>query len=303
MTDQSSPYGYNPPQPRPRGPQVATGKQLLSACWGLLRQDRELLWLPAIAAVAGLLAAAVLFVPGFAIGWAVGGGQHRDWGGWVGAVFAAFAAAVVAIYFQAALVIAANERADDGDPTVQSVLAAAWTRRGRILRWAALTTSVGVAIRAVEQRLGVVGNILGFLGGVAWAIASFLVVPVLVAENVGPIDAVKRSARLIRDTWGTSLRTTLRFGLIQLLLFVPAIAIVLIGVIAFASGSSAGIAVGVVLIVAGVAALLALSMFFSAISSYARALIYRYATGRPVPGVDARLLAGAFQPKRGRRFA
>ncbi len=60
------------------------------------------------------------------------GGRHRDWGGWVGAVFAAFAASVVAIYFQTALVIAANERADGGDPTLRGVLAAPWAGRGRI---------------------------------------------------------------------------------------------------------------------------------------------------------------------------
>lgn len=301
MTDQPTPYGYYPPQPGPGGSPQATGKQLLRASWGLLRQDRELLWLPAIAAVTGLFAAAVLFVPGFALGWTLGGGQHDSWGGWVGGVFAAFAASVVAIYFQAALVIGANERADGGDPTLRSVLGRAWDRRGRILSWAALTTSVGVAIRAVEQRLGILGNILGFLGGIAWAIASFLVVPVLVAEDLGPIAAVKRSAQLIRDTWGTSLRTTLRFGLIQLLLLVPAIAVVVIGVVAFVSGSTVGVTAGILLILAGVVAVLVLCTIFSAISTYARALIYRYATGRTVPGIDPQLFAGVFRQKRSRR--
>lgn len=119
----------------------------------MLRQDRERLWLPAIAAVAGLLAAAVMFVPVFAIGWAVGGGKHGDWGGWVGSVFAAFAASVVAIYFQAALVIAAT----NGRTAATRHCRVCSPRRGPgvdgFLSWAALTTSVGMAIRAVEQRL------------------------------------------------------------------------------------------------------------------------------------------------------
>ncbi|MEP6599939.1 MAG: hypothetical protein ABJB98_10900 [Actinomycetota bacterium] len=42
-------------------------------------------------------------------------------------------------------------------------------------------------------------------------------------------------------------------------------------------------------------------MSFSAISSYARAVIYRYATGRPTPGVDPQLFAGVFRQKRSRR--
>jgi hypothetical protein len=198
-------------------------------------------------------------------------------------------------------VIGANQRADGGDPTLRGVLAQAWTHRAKILSWAALTTSVGVVIRAVEQRLGIVGNILGFLGGIAWAIASFLVVPVVIVEDLGPIDAVKRSAHLIRQTWGTSLRTTLRFGFIQLLLILPAIAVLVIGIVAVASGSTVGIVLGVVLILLGVAAILVLGMVFSAISTYARAMIYRYATGRPVPGVDPQLFAGVFRAKRSRR--
>ncbi len=274
---------------------------MLTACWGLLKQDRELLLLPVMAAVTGLIAALILFVPGFAIGWAASGGNQSSWGIWVGGVLAAFAASVVAVYFQAALVIAANQRADGGDPTVRSALGEAWQHKGRILRWAVVTTTVGVAIRALEQRLGILGAILGFLGGVAWAIASFLVVPVLIAENLGPIEALKRSAELIRQTWGSSLRTGLRFGLIQLLLFLPAVLALVIGIFAVASGSGVGIGIGVVLILAGVIALLGLSMVFSAIATYARAMIYRYATGRPIPGIDPRLMAGAFAPRRARR--
>lgn len=294
------PYGPQYPAPRPVASGTATGKQLLKASWGLLRQDRELLWLPAIASITGFFAAAILFAPGFALGWFIGGEQHRSWGGWVGGVFAAFAASIVAIYFQAALVIGANQRADGGDPDIRSVLAEAWTHKGKIISWAALTTTVGVAIRALEQRLGILGSILGFLGGVAWAIASFLVVPVVVVENLGPIDAVKRSAQLLRDTWGTSVRTTLRFGFTFVLLLLAPIAVVAIGIVALTKGSNGAIAIGLVLIVVGVVAFLALSMVFSAISTYARALIYRYATGRPVPGVDPQLFAGAFRAKRGR---
>jgi Family of unknown function (DUF6159) len=294
MTD--SPYAYQPPQPAAPGP--ATGKQLLQASWGLLRQDQELLWLPVISSVFGLIAAAILFVPGFALGWAVAGSSV---GVYVGGALAAFAASIVAIYFQAALVVGANERADGGNPTLRGVLAQAWTLRVRILKWAAVTTTVGVAIRALEQRLGVLGSILGFLGGIAWAIASFLVVPILVVEDIGPIAAVKRSAQLLRDTWGTSLRTTLRFGLVQLALIVPVILVFIVGAVALASGSTVGVILGVLLIVVGVVALIALGMIFSAVSSYARALIYRYATGRPIPGVDPRLFTGVFRQKRIRR--
>ncbi|HTR70095.1 MAG TPA: DUF6159 family protein [Mycobacteriales bacterium] len=292
-----------PPPARPvAAPAPATGKALLSACWALLRQDRELLWLPVIAAISGLIAALILFVPGFAIGWVIGGSNHHSWGGWVGGAFAVFAASVVSIYFQAALVIGANQRADGGDPSVGDVLAEAWSHRGKILSWAVVTTTVGYAIRALERRLGILGTILGFLGGLAWAIASFLVVPVVIAENLGPIAAVKRSAQLIRETWGTSVRTELRLGLAYVLLSLIPLVVVMFGVgVIIANGSTAGVVIGVLFVMAGVAGFFAIMTVFSAISSYARALIYRYATGRPVPGIDPSLFVGVFTQKGKRR--
>jgi hypothetical protein len=290
------PTPYAAPAPS-AGPRAATGKQLLNASWAMLRQDRELLWLPALGAAAGFVAALVLFVPGWFIGGALGGTDHHSWAAFAGGAFAAVAATTVSIFFQAALVIGANERADDGDPTLRSCLQAAWARRGQILSWGLLSASVGLLIRTLERRFGALGNILGFLGGLAWAVATFLAVPVLVAEDLGPMAAVKRSAQLIKSTWGTSLRTTLRFGMVQLLVVVP----ILVGAIGFAalvSGSTLAMVIGALLLIAAVAGFLALVMVFSAIGSYARALIYRYSTGRPIPGIDPTLFAGVFQPKK-----
>src|SRR6187200_2987863 len=60
-----------PPAAEGRGP--ATGKQLLGACWRMLREDREMLWLPFIGAIFALIAWLALFVPGALVGWAVSG--------------------------------------------------------------------------------------------------------------------------------------------------------------------------------------------------------------------------------------
>jgi hypothetical protein len=296
----SSPDPYAYPTPG-EGFSKPTGKQLLSASWGMLKQDRELLWLPTLGALFGVVAAVILFVPGWFLGDALDGPNHHSWAGAVGGVLAAFGASIVSIFFQAALVVGANERADGGDPTFRSALRGAWERRGRIFSWALLTTTVGTTIRAIEERLGIVGSLLGFLAGLAWAVASFLVVPVLVVEDIGPINAVKRSAALIKQTWGTSLRTTLRFGLTQIALMLLPMFVLFIGVVIVAGGSAGAIVVGGALIVVAVVAFLALAMVFSAIGSYARALIYRYATGRPVPGIDPYLFTGVFRPKRSRR--
>jgi hypothetical protein len=276
-----------------------TGKQILSASWNLLRQDRSLLFLPIMSAVLGLLAASIIFFPIFGVG--VAADQDRV-GASIGGILAALVASVVSIYFQVALVLAAFERVDGGDPTVGSALRAAWARKGPIIGWAILATTVGLVIRAIEQRLGTVGRLLGFAAGLAWAVATFLAVPVVAAEGMGPIDSVKRSAELIRQTWGTSLRTTLRFGILVVLAYIGLIVAFIVGIAMIVSSSALGEAVGIVVVAASIVAFIGLATVCGAISTYARAMIYRYSVGRPVPGVSPSLFAGAFAHRGGRRF-
>lgn len=287
---------HEPIRPRSTAP---TGRAILSASWALLVEDKQMFWLPIISAVSSLIAAVVLFVPGYFLGRQFHSTQHV--GFYVGGALASFGASVVAIYFQAALTTAAYARAEGGTPTVGSALAATWQVKGEVLSWAVVTTTVGLAIRALEERLGWLGKLLGVLGGLAWAVATFLVVPVVVAEGLGPVEAVKRSAQLLRDTWGTSLRTTLRFGLIQVL----AMAFLLIGIVAgFAlavPGQEPNRSVGIALLAVCIVGFLALATVVSAVTMYARALIYRYAVGLPTLGVEAAVFEGAFVPRKRRR--
>jgi hypothetical protein len=272
------------------------GRDLLRACWNLLKSDRSLLLLPVLSAAAGAVALAVFFVPAVLVAWADGTEGAAQ--GWIyaGGIVGGFAAGVIAIFFQAALVFGANERADGGDPTVRSTLTAALGRIRPILGWAVLTTVVGSLIRLIERRAGFLGGIIGFLGGLAWAVATFLAVPVVVAENVTPVEAVKRSSALITSTWGLGLRSTLRWGLIQLALLVPPALLVFLGFVLVSRDTTATVALGVALAAIGLVALVVLGIAFAAVGQYARAMLYRYATGRAVPGLDPRLLAGAFVP-------
>ena len=314
MTNPHDPYGYlpfpdaQPLAPPPGSPPVwqqyqrvimsgrPTGKQILSASWQLLQKERAMMTLPLISIGCALLAAATLFVPGWFLGSSL---AHTPIGGaWLGGVCAALGLTTVSVYFQAALVIGANMQADGLRPTLNAVLTAAWHRRGDVLAWAVVSTTVGVVIRAIEQRLGLIGRLLGIAAGLAWAIATYLAVPVIVAEDVGPFEAVRRSGELIRQRWGTGLRTTLRFGAIQFVLLLVPLFMIVCGAITVGSGGGLA-AIGVLIIVAGVVTLVAMSSVFAAVTTYAQTMIYRYAVGQPIP-IPVELMGGAFRP-RGRR--
>jgi hypothetical protein len=288
-------YAYGQQPPRPQQPAIgtpATGKALFTACWKMLQQDKQLLWLPIIGFVGAVVAAVALFVPGFFLGDGLGGDDGTRFGVYVGGILGGFAASFVSIYFQAALIIGANMRADGYEPTVGNTLRAAGRLAGKILAWAVVTTTVGAAIRAIEQRFGPIGRILGIVAGIAWAIASYLVLPVIVVEGLGPVAAVKRSSQLLKQTWGTGLRTNVRAGLIQLALMIIPILAIVAGIFLIINTPALGIGLAAV----GVIALFAIGLVFGAINGYARTLIYRYATGRPIP-LAPELISVAFTAK------
>src|SRR5690606_18457675 len=111
----------------------------------------------------------------------------------------------VIFFFNTALVGAAMIRLDGGDPTVSDGLRIARGKWATILGYAAIAATVGMLLRALEQRAGVVGRIVSGLIGAAWAVAPDLTVPVLGARDVGPIEAVKESASLLKATWGENI--------------------------------------------------------------------------------------------------
>ena len=273
------------------------GKELLKASYDLLRQDKSMLMLPFVGCVFGIVAAAVFFVPGYGLGWYVNGHEGGKIAYYAGLALAGLGATIVSVYFQVALVIGANQRADGGEPTARSCLQEAWTFRGKILAWSVVTATVGFVLQLIHDKLGFLGSLLNFFGGLAWSIATLVVVPVLVTEDVGPITAIKRSGRVLRDTWGTSVRVALRGGVLTVALWlVPSFALG-VGLCMIFAGGPGVLVPGIVLAVVGGLALVVVGSLIGAVGTYARALIYRYAVGLPTPGIESRLLAGALQPK------
>lgn len=255
------------------------GKAILRASLELFRQDRQMIWLPVMATITAIVAFAVVTVP---ITLAVG---RTGLGVILALACGSFVATSATVIFNVALVFAATDRIEGRTPTVARSLAQAWQRKGVIFRWAILSAIVGTAIRLLEERLGLVGRLIGFAGGLAWAVATFFVIPVLAYENVGPLEAVKRSSSILKNCFGTIARSGLRFGVLFLGLSLGAIAVIALGVlVAAAHVVIAGVAVAVV----GVVLLIGISMYAAAAGMYMRTILYRYATHQVIPalGVD-----------------
>ncbi len=274
---------------------VSTSIELFKSSWSVLRQDGELLVLPVLSALSSLLMIGLFAYPLWLSVSVQGDLTNASFQTtpvtYVLAALIYFVLAFVTIFFNSALVHAANQRMSGGDPTLGSALGGATSRLGRILPWALVSATVSHLIRTLQQRAGFLGGLLGFLGGLAWAAVTFLVLPILVLENVGPIDAVKRSAGLLRKAWGEGLAGHVGLGLVGFLAMLPFIAIGVLGAIV---GSVAVTALALVLAVVGIVMVM---IVMSALSVVYQTALYRFATNQVVPSFESSLMQQAFRPR------
>jgi uncharacterized membrane protein YeaQ/YmgE (transglycosylase-associated protein family) len=250
---------------------------------------------PVLSALFTLIAVLLIVVPTFTVVYA--GGDDRRLGSLVFlAMFVSgYCSTVVATFFNVALVSCAAEHFHGRPTSVGDGLRAAARRMGSILVWALIATAVGVIVRSVEQRAGLVGSIVAGLVGAAWSVATYFVVPVLAFEQVGPMDAVRRSVETVRRSWGESLIGNTGLGLAAFVLALPVLLIGFAGAKLVPTDRGAGISL---LAVAG-GLLVALIVVSSALGQVYKTAVYLYAANGEVAGYSQDLLDGAFRPKRG----
>ena len=198
----------------------------------------------------------------------------------------------VIVFFNVALVGVAHSRLMGGTWTFKDGLELAWERKGTILKWALVAATVGVVLRTLEERLGLIGRLIMRIIGIAWTLACYFVVPVLAFEDLTPIDALKRSSKLFRDTWGEKVIGGFSLSMVSLVLMLPGIGLPMAA--AFLAGIN-GMMVGLILMVLY---FLVLSVFMSAVGGIFNAALYRYACFKQVPpAFSEELIASAWAAK------
>src|SRR5438093_2406141 len=216
------------------------GWQLTKVSLGILRKEKGLIVLPFLSL---LLTGAAWFVFLITIFFftAIPTNPFGYWLFYVGLAIVYYVTFFVSIYFNAAVMGTAMIRLNGGDPTISDGLKVANQNLKRIAGWALVSATVGLVLRAIAERFGVIGRIVAGFAGVAWGSATYLVVPVLIFEKIGPWAAVKRSGSLLRKTWGEAAGGYLSLGGIIVLLALPALLVPLLG---FALGGVVGLAIG-----------------------------------------------------------
>jgi hypothetical protein len=276
---------------------LANSWNLVKASWAVLRADKELIIFPIIAFIGSIIVTITFIVPMVITRMFDGLSDGR--GGQVGLYVFSFlfylVQYTVVIFANSALIGAATIRLKGGDPTIGDGLRIASSHFGAILGYALISATVGMILRAIAER-GIVGRIVSSLFGMAWNIITYLAVPVLVLENVGPIEAVKRSGALLKKTWGEQIAGNFGMGAVFGLIFLALLLLFVPVIVAVASTQSVGL---IIAVIAGyVLFMIGLGLFSSALGGIYTAAVYQYATtGEAGEFFDANLVQNAFRTK------
>jgi len=199
---------------------------------------------------------------------------------------------VITVFWNAAIVASAYERLSAGtNPSFSYGIRQASKCMPQILVWGVISGTVGVILKIMEGvardedapvPLRVIAGIASAIIGVAWWMATFFVVPIIVLEKAGVVDSMKKSPGLFKKTWGEDIGSNIGTGLLQfgviLLMTLIVLPLFLLGEV--------GAILATVLLVAGVGLSV---IFFATVESVNRASLFYYANTGQIPPMAEKL--------------
>jgi hypothetical protein len=271
---------------------IKRGWQLTKKSWALLRENPELLRFPLYGGAATIVCAIVVVGPGVYLI----EDDQTAFGGAL-AVVGFYLLAVIGTYFSVGLAAAADMIFHGQEARVGDGLAVARTRFSQIAGWAAVSTTIGLALSALENQ-GFIGEIAGRLLAIGWSLITFLAVPVIALEGTGPFETLKRSSSLFKSRWGAQVTGNIAIGgAVFLFGVLPSALLIFAGFLIWASAGFAG----ALLLVLGVIGLAVSMLVSSALSNIFGVALYRYALdGEALGGFTADELNSAVRNKGGR---
>ncbi|GAB2828626.1 DUF6159 family protein [Ferruginibacter profundus] len=228
---------------------LSNGWKITMSSFDVLKKNKQLLIFPVLSGVSMVLIMAAIIVPILAsAGWDVDNlniGSDNQVVPYLFTFLFYLVNYFVVVFFNMALIHCTKLYLQGEEVSVMIGIKFSMSRIGVIFSWAVFAATVGTILKAIQENSGWLGKIVGGLLGFVWGIATFFVVPVIAYEQLGPIDAFKRSGQMMKEKWGESLSSTFSLGLIQFIAFI--LIIIPCALIAAYINPIAGIALGLLL--------------------------------------------------------
>lgn len=187
--------------------------------------------------------------------------------------------AFVIAWTQAAIAHIVYTRAHGGNSSLGDGIGVAFRNWLALLVWSAITSTVGVILRAIAERSGILMRIVVALMGAAWSVLTYFVVPSIVIGKRTAFGAIGDSGSVFKRTWGETLVTNVSFGLVFTLVFF----LFMLGLIGIGFIVGWSITTAVVLMMIFLFGVFMLSLLSSVLASVLRTLLYIYASEGSVP--------------------
>ena len=194
--------------------------------------------------------------------------------------------------------------ADDALAGRPMEIGAGWARSlrhsGDIAQWAFISMIVGVLLGAIRGNgqgnvaAILLRNVVAAAAGVAWSIITLFVLPAIVLDDSGVINAIKSSAHVVKERWGTQISGNVRIAGRLILLFLPGLGLALGGVFA----AQVSIPLAAVLIVLGVLLMIIAGLLAGTVRTIFSVALYRFVTnGETLGGFTAEELQSSVRTR------
>jgi len=143
---------------------------------------------------------------------------------------------IVVVFWNCAIIANANIRLTGGDPKFADGVNAALKRLPIIIAWGIIAGTVGLLLKALEGAardadngaLRILAVAIQLIGGFAWFVMTFFMIPHLILEGQSVGDALKSSKTTFFSTWGENISSGLGIGLIAFLIGVPLVLVTIV---------------------------------------------------------------------------
>lgn len=280
---------------------LSTSVKLTRAGLRVVLDDKKLIGIAALSGAVSLLFLTVLIVLAIAF-WPYIGGNNTTttstWWYYGGTAITGFVFASIATFFNAAITHAALRRFDGERISFRQAISAAAAKKWPLLGYVGLSSTVGLILGLIADRLPFAGRVAVWLVGASWSVATMFAVPVIMTNTESrPLRVVKKSATTFVDIWKESVFVGLSLGVLSIIGTI-AIMIVVLGLFALSivinMAPLAFVALGILVLTT-----VALGLASTALNAVLMSAAYYYAsTGRVPAGFDDELVRSMFRPKK-----
>lgn len=274
-------------------------KMMVKESWNLFKQDKEMMLFPILSTITSLFIIGIIFL--FFFFFSLGGsfealesyGESQSSVDYIYLFIIYFLSFFVALFFQAGVLGIAHGRLNNRDLGFKDGMTIAFSKIGKIFVWSVVAASVGVILRFLSERVKLVGKIVIGIMGAAWGILTFFIAPILILDDLSLKDSLKKSAFIIKKTWGETIIINVGMGLYFAFLG-------FLGVIVFILSlftANPIIIIGMLILL--VIYLILLAVVSSTLSIIFKLVLYEYAnTGITPQGFSNQVLNSAFKQKK-----